>query len=140
MNELIPTHLRMSRFVARALVAATLAVTLAACAGSPGGQESLAERALVAPGKYVLYNCPQLAVAAKASEKRKADLEVLIARAGPGTGGRLAANVAYGPEYSQARGELAELGRAAAEKKCKPVPETPAAKPTAKQAAKPAAR
>ena len=140
MNELSSGNFRMRRLLPRALAVATLAATLAACAGAPGGEESLTERALVAPGKYVLYNCPQLAVAAKASEKRKADLEVLIAQAGPGTGGRLAANVAYGPEYSQTRGELAELGRAAAEKNCKPVPETPAAKPTAKQAAKPAAR
>ena len=73
---------------------------------------------LVAPGKYTLYNCQQLDVAAKSNQKRMAELEALMAK----SGSELANAIAYRPEYLQLRGEMADLRHEAADKKCKTAP------------------
>ena len=73
---------------------------------------------LVAPGKYILYNCQQLDVAAKTNQKRIAELEALMAK----SGSEFANAIAYKPEYLQLRGEMADMRREAADKKCKSAP------------------
>jgi hypothetical protein len=73
---------------------------------------------LVAPGKYILYNCQQLDVAAKTNQKRIAELEALMAK----SGSEFANAIAYRPEYLQLRGEVADLAHEAADKKCKSAP------------------
>lgn len=90
---------------------------LAGCA-SPESAGSF----LVAPGKYTLYNCPQLAEAAQENSKRQRELEMLMAKAGPDSGGALISSIAYRPEYAQLRGEMNELRKTAADKDCKFVP------------------
>lgn len=110
---------------------AALAALLAACTGTPGTQDDQMGRFFVAPDKYLLYNCDQLQVAALAMRKRELELEGLIARAGTDAAGKLAADMAYRPEYYQTHGQMNELRRTSTEKNCKFVPgEAPAdAKP-----------
>jgi hypothetical protein len=94
---------------------------LAGCAGTEADSTS---RFLVAPGRYVLFNCPQLAQAADENVKRQRELEGLMAKAGDGSAGRLVSAVAYKPEYLQLRGEMADLRETAIDKKCNFVPGT----------------
>ena len=70
---------------------------------------------LVAPGKYVLYNCDDIARTAKATQARQKELEQLMAKAGTDPGAQLIASATYGPDYASARGEMNELRAAAAE-------------------------
>jgi len=80
---------------------------------------------LVAPGNYILFNCQQLDVAAKTNQKRILELEALMAK----SGSEFANMVAYRPEYLQLRGEMADMRREAADKKCKSTPGAGPAKP-----------
>ncbi len=79
-------------------------------------------RFLVGPGKYTLYDCAQLAEAAAVAVKREGELRALMARASVDSGGRLVSAMAYRPDYYQVHGELNEMRRTAAEKKCDFVP------------------
>jgi hypothetical protein len=100
------------------LAAALAALSLTACAGN----DDMTARMLVAPGKYALFNCAQLAEQGTANLKRQHELEGLTAQAGAGSGGRMVSAVAYRPEYLQLRGEMEDLRQTAADKKCKFVP------------------
>ncbi len=100
-------------------------------AGCAGADQDATARFLVAPGKYVLFNCAQIAHQAGVNATRQHELEALMVKAGDGSAGRLASAVAYRPEYLQLRGEMADLRQSAAEKKCKFVP-------SAERAAQPA--
>lgn len=100
------------------LAAALAALTLAACAGN----DDQAARFLVAPGRYALFNCKQLAQEADVKVTRQHELEGLMAQAGTGSAGQLVSAVTYRPEYLTLRGELEDMRQTAAEKKCKIVP------------------
>ena len=89
-------------------------LALAACAS--GGNRP--EDAFVAPGKYVLYDCGQLAAAEAKFAARDAELTRLMARARSGAGGDLVAATVYEPEYYSNLGELKDVRREQAEKKC----------------------
>ena len=97
-------------------VAGALAATL--YAGAASADDAAWTHFLVAPGKFVLFSCQQLDVQAKANQRRIVELEALMAR----SGSELANAIAYKPEYLQLRGELADLQREAADKKCKTAP------------------
>ena len=99
-------------------MALALALALPACAGN----DDATARFLVAPGKYVLFNCKQLTERATENLKRHQELEGLIAKAGAGTGGEMVSAVAYRPEYLSLRGDLMEIRREAVDKKCDGVP------------------
>lgn len=103
----------------RNLFGALAAVALCGCAS-----DDSAGRFLVAPDRYVLYNCTQLADAAQLNFTRQQELEKLMAKAEAGSGGTIASNLAYRPEYVQLRGEMNELLRTAGEKNCKTMPGT----------------
>ena len=96
--------------------AGALAATL--YAGVASADDAMWSHFLVAPGKFILFNCQQLDVQAKANLTRMRELEALMAR----SGSDFANAVAYKPEYLQLRGELADLQREAADKKCKTAP------------------
>lgn len=96
---------------------AALAAALCGAAAA-SADDDMMTNFLVAPGKYVLFNCQQLDVAAKLNRTRMAELEALMAR----SGSELANAIAYRPEYLQLRGEMADMRREAAEKKCKNTP------------------
>ena len=113
----------------RAFIALSMAALMAGCA-TQDGLEERTNSFLVTPGKYVLYSCPQLAVQSGTLMTRKRELDALIAKAGSGSGGAIAATLAYQTEYSQVRGELAELAKENAAKNCPPPPPKPAAAPS----------
>lgn len=98
------------------MIAALAATVLCGCAS-----EDTAGRFLVAPDKYVLYNCAQLSVTVQGIQSRQRELEKLMAKAGTGAGGEIVSDLAYRPEYLLLRGEMNELRKALAEKNCKPV-------------------
>jgi hypothetical protein len=77
-------------------------------------------RILVEPDRYVLYACPELATAWQANMNRQREL--LMIKAGTGTGGQIASSMAYRPEYNQLRGEMVQLRKAAADKNCRAMP------------------
>ena len=101
------------------MAAGTLALLLGGCAMS---DDKLAQM-LVAPNKFALYRCDELAVRAKELATREAELKALMARAGTGSGGQLVSTMASRPEYLSVEGEMIELRRTATEKKCAPIPE-----------------
>jgi hypothetical protein len=102
------------------LPAAALALlTLAACSGN----DEDAARFLVAPGKFALYNCDQIAQQARDSLKRQRELEALMVKVGTGAGGQMVTAAAYRPEYLTLVGEMDDLRRQAGERNCKFVPD-----------------
>jgi hypothetical protein len=114
----------IARQTSLALIAIALAATLA---GSGTASSQDASRFVVAPDKYVLYGCPQLAVARAESLKRLRELEALMAKASAGgAGGQFMGNLAYGSELLSVKGDLREQERTAREKNCNPQPGRPA--------------
>lgn len=108
---------------AYAIVALGLLTALSGCGGGSGfTAEDRAGRMLIAPGKYMLYGCDEIAQAAVISAARAEVLEQMMAKASVDAGGRFVSGVAYEPEYVERRGELNELRNAAREKNCKPIP------------------
>jgi hypothetical protein len=97
---------------------AIVATALAGCAVS----DDSAGRFMVAPDRYVLYNCPQLAKAAQATRSRQRKLEMLMAKAETDSVGVLVSSGAYRPEYAQLRGMMNEIQKTAVDKNCKFVP------------------
>jgi hypothetical protein len=95
-----------------------IATALAGCAVS----DDSAGRFLVAPDRYVLYNCTQLAKAALATRSRQRKLEMLMAKAETDSVGVLVSSGAYRPEYAQLRGVMNEIQKTAVDKNCKFVP------------------
>lgn len=110
----------LSRLAAAALFAAMLGACTAQ--GSGNTHDDRMGRILVAPDKYQLYNCAQLAEQHKVTSARARELLGLMAKAGPGADGRLISTVAYRPEYLERYGELNEMRRAAAAKNCAALP------------------
>jgi len=105
------------------IVAVALSAPLAACANTGVPDDDIA-RLLVAPDKFVLYECPDIARKGKEIVARQRKLEKLMAQASTDSGGRMVSTVAYRPEYLIARGEMIDLRRAALEKRCNFVPGT----------------
>jgi hypothetical protein len=100
--------------------ATLLAALLAGCgAGAGGSSDDKMARFLVAPDKFVIYTCPEMAEKAQELTARERELEQLIAKAGQSTDGRLVSSMAYRPDYITVRGEMNELQKAAATKNCK---------------------
>jgi hypothetical protein len=89
---------------------------LAGCAVSGDRAEDF----YVAPGKYIFYDCKQLAGAAAHFEERDKELKDLMARAKQGVGGELVSSMAYNADYYSNLGELKDVRREQAEKKCAP--------------------
>jgi hypothetical protein len=94
------------------------AVLLSGCAMSDDTVSSF----LVAPGKYVLYSCDDIARTAKATQARQKELEQLMAKAGTDPGAQMIASATYGTDYASARGEMKDLRAAAVERKCNFMP------------------
>lgn len=105
------TAMSMSRrfFSATAILVALAG--LSACA-SPEGLS------LSRPGRYNLYSCALLNERGVALLKREQELEALMAKAAQGAGGEIANTLAYRGEYNITQGDLREIERVGAEKKC----------------------
>lgn len=114
---------RMSAAVFAPLLAALL---LSACASSNEPASDSAARFLVAPGKYVLYDCADLARTAQKTQARQHELEGLMAKASTTSGGQVVNTIAYRPEYVSLHGDMMDLRQSAIDKKCNFMPgETP---------------
>jgi len=109
--------------IATAMICAALAAALSAC-----GTAEEVSRFVVAPGKYDIYTCPQIADQMEKTQAEVTKLEGLMARASQGEGGRAIGEIAYGPDYLANTGDLRELRKSAAEKKCANVPSAPGAR------------
>jgi hypothetical protein len=105
----------------RRIAAATLGVALAAIVSACGTSGDMS-RLLVAPGKYDIYSCPQIADRMQTTEEEGQKLEALIARASQDESGKIIGNIAYGPDYLANRGEMRELRKSAAAKNCTNLP------------------
>jgi hypothetical protein len=101
--------------------AAALAIGMAASLSACGGSQDIS-KLLVAPGKYDIYTCPQIADRMHDVDEQDKKLEGLMARAGQGTGGDFVNDIAYEPDYLANRGEMRELRKSAAAKNCPSVP------------------
>lgn len=112
---------KIQQLLARAVVVTGFGLALAGCSTSGGGPSGVG-RLMVAPDKFVLYNCPQLEQRAIGVAARKKQLEQLMAKAGATPDGRIVNALAYQSEYTEMSADLDELRRAAAARECKPVP------------------
>ena len=111
------------RHFSRILFAAALAgVLLAGCSTVSNSQGKF----YVAPGKFVLYACPELALRAKENADREQKLRDLMAKAETGPGGTLVSSLTYKPEYDTLQEESRQLQEMMVEKKCKPPAAAPA--------------
>ena len=95
-----------------AVLSMTTPVLLSACASQEFGISSSR------PGKYNLYNCDQLNRRGAESVRRERELQELMQKAGQGPGGEIAIAIAYRSEYNVVQGDLLEIERVGAEKKC----------------------
>jgi hypothetical protein len=102
-------------------IGALATALLSGCAAS----DDASGRFLVQPDRYQLYNCRELAEAAQSIAARERELEGLMTKAGPDASGRFVSTVAYRPEYLLLHGQMNELRKTAAEKKCKFNPDAP---------------
>ena len=101
----------------RGAFAAGLAVLLSGC-----GTSQQTSSLLVAPGKYDIYTCAQIAIRMQDVDTEGKKLEGLMARASQDASGRFVSNIAYEPEYLANRGEMNELRKSAAAKNCNNLP------------------
>jgi hypothetical protein len=95
-----------------------LVITLAAMALCGCASDETAGRFLTTPDRFVLYNCQELATAAKGFAFQQRMLEAQMTKAGVDAGGRLVSTMAYQPEYLQLRGMMDQVRKTAAEKNC----------------------
>ena len=108
--------------------AALAAAMLVGCAS-----DDATSRLLVAPDKYVLYTCPEIAREMVTKQTREQELAVLMSKAGDDAGARMISGMTYDPEYLSVRGEINDLRASAAAKNCTAPAAAPA--PTAPPAA-----
>jgi len=103
-----------------AAIAAALA--LSACSSQNSRQDSRLGSFLVAPGKYQLYDCRQLATLSAGYLSRQKVLREANAKAEAAPGGGLIAAVAYSGDIGMVEGNLDELRREVVAKNCNPPP------------------
>ena len=103
--------MKMTRFTLAVLGMAAPAM-LAACASQEFGISSSK------PGKFNLYNCDQLNRRGAELVRRERELQGLMEKAAQGPGGEVAIAIAYRSEYNVVQGDLFEIERVGAEKKC----------------------
>ncbi|HEY5379341.1 MAG TPA: hypothetical protein VIJ78_07370 [Pseudolabrys sp.] len=110
------------------VICAALAALLSGCAS-----DDSTARLLVAPNKYVLYNCPEISRELLLKQSREKELRELMNKDGASAGARMVSGFTYDPEYLSVRGEINDLRATAAEKNCTNLPAAGAvqiAKPT----------
>jgi hypothetical protein len=105
----------------RSSVALPFCATLAALLSGCASDDSTA-RLLVAPDKYVLYSCPEIAREMKTKQEREKELRDLMDKDGSDAGARVISGFTYDPEYLSVRGEINDLRTTAANKNCTNMP------------------
>jgi len=76
------------------------------------------EDLFVAPGKYDVYSCDQIATQGRAAAARERELKGLMSKASQGAAGDLVNTMAYRSEYLATQGQLKQLEQMAVDKKC----------------------
>jgi len=99
------------------VICAALAALLSGCAS-----DDSTARLLVAPNKYVLYNCPEISRELLLKQTREKELRELMNKDGASAGARMVSGFTYDPEYLSVRGEINDLRATAAEKNCTNLP------------------
>lgn len=94
------------------MAVALLALSLAGCGGGGYGDW------LVAPGKYTIYNCGQLAGTARSLKVQEANLQGLLTRSSQGPGGDFVGTIAYRSEYQQTQAQYRAVMQAMSDKNC----------------------
>jgi hypothetical protein len=117
---------RLIKLTRMLLPLALVAATVAGCSAS--GEDRLGS-ALVAPGGFAFYDCPQLAGQDRALTVREHELERLMAEAKRSAGGGFVSAVAYESDYATNHATLREVHREQARKKCGPAAAEPAVRP-----------
>ena len=97
-----------------------LAMIALAATALPAQTQDRVEQFFVAPGKYVLYDCAQLAAVELRYIERDKELKRLIARAKEGPAGGLISTFVYDPDYYSNLGELHDVQREQRVKNCAP--------------------
>jgi hypothetical protein len=103
---------------AKRCAAAFAGIALASLTAGCGMSDDTMARLLVAPDKYTLYNCQDLATVEKTTAAQVRELQQLMAKADVDSTGRLVSAMAYRSDYVSARGELNEIRQASIVKKC----------------------
>jgi hypothetical protein len=98
-------------------ICAALSVALSGCTS-----DDSTARLLVAPDKYVLYSCPEIARELKTKQEREKELRDLMNKDNSDAGARMIGGFTYDPEYLSVRGEINDLRTTAANKNCTNVP------------------
>lgn len=112
----------MSQMTLRLAPSTVIAVSALAMLAGCTMSDDQAARFLVAPDKYTLYSCDEIARETLTKLAREAELQGLMAKAGTDSGGRLIGDIAYRPDYITVKGELNDLRQTAASKHCDGVP------------------
>ena len=107
-----------------ALTGAALALLLAAC-----GTTLEVSRFYASPGLFDAYTCPQIADQMVTLETEGRRLEGLMAKADREASGVIVSRIAYEPDYLANRGQVRELQKASATKKCPNLPPPAPASP-----------
>ncbi len=97
-----------------------LAMIALAASALPAHAQERIEQFFVAPGKYILYDCAQLAAVEIRFIERDKELKRLIARAKEGPAGGLISTFVYDPDYYSNLGELHDVQREQRVKNCAP--------------------
>ena len=97
-----------------------LAMIALAAGVLPACAQERAEQFFVAPGKYILYDCAQLAAVEVRFIERDKELKRLIARAKEGPAGGLISTFVYDPDYYSNLGELHDVQREQRARNCAP--------------------
>ena len=99
---------------------AMIALAATAASALPAYAQERVEQFFVAPGKYILYDCAQLAAVEVRYIERDKELKRLIARAKEGPAGGLISTLVYDPDYYSNLGELHDVQREQRAKNCAP--------------------
>jgi hypothetical protein len=109
-----PAECRIVSVPVRICGAVLLAVMTSACATTFEQVGSL----YVAPGKFILLKCPDLAAKSTAASNREKELISLMDRANQDVAGPVINTFIYKTDLDTVRAELAELKKTAKEKNC----------------------
>jgi hypothetical protein len=111
----MPPRVRWLPPCAPSCAALMLALLLAACGSI---SDEAAGRAMMAPGRFDAFPCPNIDERIQAVRTRRIELEQLMARSSQSPGGEFVNALAYRSEYVQLGGEMQELAKASSDKKC----------------------
>jgi hypothetical protein len=102
----------------RSSIALWICAAFAAAGLSGCSSDDTTARFLVAPDKYVLYSCPEIAREMTGLVAREKELRGLMVKAGTDVGDRMISSLAYDSEYLSIHGSINDLRASAAERHC----------------------